>query len=311
MPNCCGGASCACKIDPGEGIAVSGSGSPQDPFVISADRVIQTADNVTFDVSVTGAGTTLNPWVLSVTYASTAKLDHIPDVDAPSPTNGQVLGWDNSLQKWTPRAPTTAPTGAVSHDTSLQGDGSVGDVLRVNANSARGVESTASGVGLTDATMNMLVRRYTDAAERAATSPTPVVNSLSALTSNPGEIDYYDGSAWVPVKGPYDSAIQSTGFMQMSGAYDGTRLTRLVKEINDTTDANGLFDVLSITDLAGAGGVLTMQFTETGDDPLVPSLAHVTVYPQTDHVVGVALTITDGTPLASQPVMGLVEAWLY
>src|SRR5678815_4690585 len=141
MPNCCGGASCSCVIQGGSGITVTGAGTPASPFVLDAHQVFNAVDNKTFDLSITGSGTTIDPWTVQVTWATTAQLDDFPDVQAPTPTNGQVLGWDNTLQKWTPRAPTTAAAGAVLHDTSLTGDGSSGAPLAVQTESGRRVQS--------------------------------------------------------------------------------------------------------------------------------------------------------------------------
>src|SRR5262245_24935935 len=134
MPGCCQGATCACVIKTGGNSTVTGSGTANDPFVITSTVELNVVDNATFDLTLVGDGSDTAPYVLSVNYAATAKLDHLPDVDAPNPTNGQVLAWNNSLQKWAPAAPTTAASGSVTHDNSLTGDGSAGTPLAVLAN---------------------------------------------------------------------------------------------------------------------------------------------------------------------------------
>src|SRR5690349_7515228 len=114
MPRCCGGNSCACLIESsGTQISVTGSGAAGDPYIIHGGVDLEVVDTSTFNLTLTGTGVTSSPWALQVDYSSTAKLDDIPDVQAGSPTNGQVLGWDTALGKWTPRAPTTAAAGAV------------------------------------------------------------------------------------------------------------------------------------------------------------------------------------------------------
>jgi hypothetical protein len=315
-PNCCGGASCACKFVEGNGITITGSGSSQDPFLITASNTVTPVDNSTFDVNLTpvvipGGGT---EYRLEVKYAPTAKLDDIPDVQAPAPTNGQVLGWDNSLQRWTPRPPTTAAAGSVSHDTSLTGDGSVGTPLGVQVNPARGLGVATAGLGLTDTSMRQLVRTFTDASARSAMDPTPVLNELTMLDSNPGNIDYWTGSQWLSIQSNLVGRLLSTEFLQLSGPWNGvSQLTHLMKNVVTATDATGLFEVLAATDLTGRGGVLTVQFTPAGIDPSTATPWMAAVFPSAtgDSVNAMAWSGVDGSALASLPVIGVVDAWVY
>lgn len=306
MPNnCCGGASCACKIVAGSGISVTGSGSPQDPFLIATATDLQVQDNVTFNLTLTGG-------VLSVAYANSAKLDHIPDVDAPAPTNGQVLGWNSSLQKWTPRSPTSASPGAVNHDTSLNGDGSAGSPLAVKADTAYKVTTRTAGVGLTDQAMNELVRRYPDTTARSSAAPAPVLNALSMLDSEPGDISYWDGAAWTPVRNNMVGVALSGPFMAMSGPWDGvSRLTHLMKNLITSTDADGVLEVLAATDLTGRSGVMTCQITPFALDPVTPLPWTPLLISAVDHVDALAFSAIDGSPFASLPVGLVVDAWVY
>lgn len=314
MPNCCGGASCSCVIQGGSGITVTGAGTTASPFILDAHQVFNAVDNKTFDLSITGSGTTIDPWTVQVTWAATAQLDDFPDVQAPTPTNGQVLGWDNTLQKWTPRAPTTAAAGAVLHDTSLTGDGSSGAPLAVQTESGRRVQSAAAGIGLNDLGMRELVRHFTDPLDLANyTGPTPIVNSLAVLDSAPGLVWFWDGSGWDMILGSVDRVVTGPALLEMSGPYTDTRMTQILKRIETvTTDADGLFPILTSDDLAGRGGVISVVFQPTSDTRFA-----VQVLPSVDHIDGVAWVggTTDGTPgttpLALTDVEGTIEAWVY
>ena len=310
MPSCCGsGSSCSCKISAGPGIEVTGSGTAVDPFVLSAAIAFEAVDNAQFDVTLTGTGETGNPYSLSVAYAATSKLDDIPDVNASAPTNGQVLSWNAATSTWVPAPPTTAPTGAVSHDQSLSGDGSAGAPLQVVPYAARFLALfAANGIGISDAGVNQLVRHFIDSTARAAASPAPVLNTLSMLDSDPGRITWWDGVQWAPLAPSFDSAYTgtTTEFLALSGSYAGTRLTHLVKQFSGTTDASGNVDILDLGDLTGRAGVLTCQFQETGALPF-----KVVLFPNTDRVSGHVFNLVNGTPYASQAFTGIVDSWVY
>lgn len=312
MPSCCGsGASCACKVSPGTGIDVSGSGSAQDPFVITADINLIVDDNPRFNLTLTGNGSTATPWHLSVDYATTSKLDDVPDVNAPGPANGQVLGWDSSTSQWTPRAPTTAAAGSVLHGPALSGDGSAGTPLAVVPDTARLIQTSGSGVGLNDVGMNSVVRRYPDDVTRAATTPAPALNSLSMLDSNPGRIDYWDGTQWTPLQGRSDTAIVGGDFLSLSGDYNGSqRLTHYLKQVALVSDASGNVDVLDISDLGGRGGVIACMFQETRPAPPTSAFKAM-LYPNTDRVSAIIFSVVDGTVMPGVAVTGMVDAWLY
>ena len=312
MPRCCGGASCSCVIDNGAHIQIIGVGSPADPFVISGDIALAVTDNSVFDLTLTGLGTTAVPWQLEAKFASTAKLNDLPDVNAPSPTNAQVLSWDTATGQWINRAPTTAAAGTVTHDTSLAGDGSAGTPLQVSEDPARMLATTASGLGLSDTGMNSLVRRFADATARAAASPAPVNNSMSVLASNPGQIDYWDGSTWSPA-GVFLLAMVGQEMFQQSGPYTGAqRVTFMVRNVDVMTDGTGGFDAIAATDLAGRAGVITAiaQATAPNLASLVTPYAVVLV-PSGGAIRGIAYRLDDGQALAQSPVTCTVVALVY
>lgn len=304
MPSCCQGASCACKMTPGTGITITGTGTSQDPFIVTNDRGMAVTDTTVFNLTLSGSGTAASPWTLQVDFAATAKLTNIPDVNAVGPTNGQVLGWDSATSKWTPRAPTTAASGSVLHDTSLTGDGSVGTPLAVVIAAGRFIQSSG-GIGMTDAGINQLVRRFVDATARVSASPVPVLNALSTLDSKPGEVDYWNGTAWGPILDSFD-LVTGTEFLSLSGSYSNQRLTYFQKQLAATTDPSGLFDMLTPADVAGRTGVLMVFFQETG------SLAYKAVpFANTDRITATAFKLLDGSVFASQLISGTVFAWLY
>lgn len=303
MPRCCQGATCACRIQAGTGITITGSGTSQDPFIVTAGSPLSVTDNTTFNLTLDAANN------LTVTYAATAKLDDLPDVNAAAPTNAQVLGWDSATSKWTARAPTTAASGSVQHNTSLSGDGSAGTPLAVVVDTARAMVSGATGVGLSDAGINQLVRGFANASARDSASPVPDMNALSMLDTVPGQVDYWNGVSWQPVvdKVAVDVAGQ---FLQLSGPYGGTdRLTMIVRQVNTISDAAGVFTVLDAATVAPYGGLVSVQFQESGSSPW-----KAVCYPDTDHVSAVAYQLLDpsgGLPWATQVITGTVQAWAY
>lgn len=302
MP-CCGGPSCACKIESSDSIEVSGTGSSQDPFILETSSPLTVTDNSTFNLILTGSN-------LEVAYAVTAKLDDIPDVEAPAPTNAQVLGWDTATSRWTPRAPTTAASGSVTHDTSLSGDGSGGSPLQVVEDPIRFLVTVAAGLGLSDAGINMLVRGFVDSAARTAADPVPDLNALSMLDVAPGRIDYWTGSAWAPVPGLQDVDVVGQ-LLALSGSYvTGMRVRQVIRQVTTDTDSGGVFAVLTAADLTGAAGVLTAQFQEVY--PGTGAAAYKAVLqPAVDRIDGVAYRLDDGTPYLSQTVNGTLIAYLY
>lgn len=308
MARCCGGgALCGCLIVEGSHVQVSGSGAAQDPFVITADVGLVVADNTTFDLTLTGLGTVASPWSLSVGYAATAKLDDLPDVNAPTPTNAQVLGWDTATSKWTARAPTTAASGSVTHNTSLSGDGSGGSPLAIVHDPIGFTETSASGVKLTRTGINSLVRHFGTTLDRGVANPSPDFNTISMIDSAPGRMDYWTGGQWLPVTNGRAADFGTASLLEMSGAYDESlTVTTIIRQVSITTEADGTFEILSNTDIGTYAGVLSAFFQETG---AVPFKAMVSG--DINRVIGTAYSLTDGTPMAFQAVNGTVTANLY
>lgn len=306
MPRCCSGATCACAVQAGPHITILGTGSAQDPYVIGSDVSVAVLATTDFNLSMTGVGTEADPWLLQVGYAATATLDHLPDVNAPTPANGEVLGWDSSTSRWTNRAPTTAASGSVLHDTSLTGDGSSGSHLGVVEDPAGYLETTASGVGINDDGQNQMVLHYGTDAVRAVSTLTPQLNSLSMLDDSPGVTWYWTGAQWLPVTNGVDRDFGSGELLAMSGSYAGGVTTLMIRQVAVVTNADGTFDALSTSDLTGAAGVLSCVFQETG-----PVAFKAVLNGNLDSIQGTAYRLDDGTPLGSQAVSGVAVAYTY
>lgn len=307
MPGCCGGSNCSCRItaEPTSRISVSGSGTANDPIVLDLEAVRASSHNQTFDTISGGAGVASDPWTVETNFAPTAKLDHLPDVNVPTPTNGQVLSWNSSTSQWVAAAPTVAPTGAVSHDTTLSGDGSPATPLGVTPVTARLFGAFPTGVGLNDQGMLSVVQHFQNATDRTAALPLPSLNQLSMLDTNPGAVEYWNGSAWARLMGWAQWSITGQ-LLSLSGAYAGSPVTMMTKQLSTTTDPFGVFDVLTAADLAGRSGVLTTFIQEMGAQPW-----KAMIYPNTDRISAVAYHLTDGTVLAGAPVTAVVQGLLY
>lgn len=503
IPRCCGSSACNCKVVEGRLIQVSGIGTTADPLVIDNDAMINPLVNDTFTVVLGGSGSLANPWTLEVIFSPEAGLDHIPDVEAPTPENGQVLAWSDAAGAWTPAPPmtwngtstrtnivlnpsfevdtdgwdgnnatiarvatggsvdssalevttlttgpasadadtmwtdpgfrfpvtagevytvqarakaitvdrsfvvtvywwdaagtaidndagtgvmtntatyitssltATAPTGATSAslrlsfmaaeageeflidavmmeksgtldpyfdgastDTAetsyywtgtphlsassattttdigfLTGDGLSGDgtgvsPLEVVGDADRHIQVTATGVGLTDNGMNRLNRTFVDSAQRDAAVPAVTIGTISTLLTDPGRLEYWTGTEWLPIDNGTGLLVQSE-LMQLSGPYAGGRVYDWVDQISAVTDGNGDFDILATADISTYAGVLTAQFQETGTTAWRAVVQADTV---NDKIVGRAFRLTDGTALVGFTATGTVRAMLY
>jgi hypothetical protein len=307
MPSgCCGGNTCSCQMIGQGGITIEGSGLPSDPFILDAATYHTDSNNGQFLTTAVGTGSSADPYAIEVDYAPQARLDDIPNVDTPSPSNGYVLTWDSSTNTWVASPPAVAPVGAVVHDTSLSGDGSAATPLAVVAHQARYIGVSASGVGLNDNGMVAVVHHFTNDAARFASIPFPTANMLSMLETDPGIVFYWDGTNWS--RPPNQTGwVASDALLELSGAYTvGVPITMGIYQVDTTTDANGVFDVLGLADLAGRSGVLSVQVQETGDVAW-----QAMVFDNTDRISATAYRLTDGTVMAGTPITCSVNAVMY
>lgn len=309
IARCCGGTgSCACKITGGRLTQATGIGTTQDPIIIDSDVSLATEDTKTFDLGLAGDGSLESPWRVSCNFAPSAQLQDIPDVSTAPPDSGMVLAWNSTTGQWGPAPASTASPGSVTTDgQSLLGDGSATNAMRVKADGTRYMQVSATGVGLTNAGVNRLVRAFPDATARTQDAIAPNVNTLSLLATEPGRLYYWDGNAWqVVTNGIGTSIANSRQLLQLSGPYTGGPVTQYVEQITTTAAADGTFDVVPATVLAGRGGVISCQATQRGAIP-----AHLQIATATDHIKCYATRVTDGTPYAGLAVTATVQALLY
>ena len=165
MARCrCGLLSCSCQLIGGDGVDVTGSGYPDDPYVISGqgsiNGLVQVTDTASVRMKRTGSGVAEDPYVISGDVIIGAILQLVDDgdiifdvtgegsTDAPlivsarlrclSCTDtvnvGDVLLWDGTLGRYVPGPAPTAPFGSITIEAGggLTGTGTGGTPLRLD-----------------------------------------------------------------------------------------------------------------------------------------------------------------------------------
>lgn len=146
MARCgCAGGTCSCVVQGSGSIAVTGSGTAANPYVVSGGGKVTVADTATVDLTLTGAGTQASPYLLSA--AATVTLDALTDVSTAGATTGQVLAKKGD-GSWGPQAAPTAAPGVIVVSGGIEGDGSAGNPLSVKLAPNSGLTETASGLAV-------------------------------------------------------------------------------------------------------------------------------------------------------------------
>ena len=146
MARCgCTGTTCSCKITGEGGINVRGAGTVTNPYIISGGVGLVALDSATINHTLLGAGSTTDPYVL--TSEVTMGLGDLQDVEISGGTAGDVVALQGD-GTFALAAPSTAPVGAISTGTSLDGDGSGGDPLVVRLAALAGLEIVSGGLRL-------------------------------------------------------------------------------------------------------------------------------------------------------------------
>jgi hypothetical protein len=113
------------RVVAGDGVVITGSGTPSDPLVISAEVTsfaasFQAVDTGTVDLSLNGAGTVADPFILSA--AATISMGELADVVDPSgPAVGEVPIFNGT--NWEFAKPPTQAPGLVNATNGISGDG--------------------------------------------------------------------------------------------------------------------------------------------------------------------------------------------
>lgn len=142
------GSGCACRIEAGPGITVTGSGTPTDPVVITSDLTsfagsFVAQDSGTLDLDLVGSGTGDDPWILSGNV--TMGMSQLSDVDDPAgPGVGEVPVFNGVA--WEFAAPPTVPPGAVNVGAGLSGDGSAPTPLKVAVSDTTSTSTSGTAI---------------------------------------------------------------------------------------------------------------------------------------------------------------------
>lgn len=136
MPRCgCAGTSgCSCVVTGGNGIAVNGSGTGADPYVVdsigtSITGAISVSDTATVDLTLGGSGSLADPYVLSAD--ADLSLSDLQDAPAGTPATGDVMIWNGT--DWVFGPPSSGGGGAtVITGNGISGDGSIGAPVVLN-----------------------------------------------------------------------------------------------------------------------------------------------------------------------------------
>lgn len=215
MPNRCGCANaCSCLIVAGDGIAVEGIGTLENPYEItseSSDLVgrIEFTDEGNVDFTTTGVGTLNDPLtVFADAVLATSDLTDVPDTEA---SDGDLLVW--RLGGWVYEQP--AEQGA-----SLPPGGTDGQVLTKQSSTDGDAlwETLPAGGGGGGAVVEPVY-----ASSRRHNAATAIPNST--ITAIPFDtLDYEDGIPWngadfvIPVAGYYQiNAVATTNTMATGG----------------------------------------------------------------------------------------------
>lgn len=184
--NCAGGA-CACLIQGGGGIDVSGSGTPTNPYIISGTGsvagALQVADTATINLSGAGAGIPGDPFVISG-VATLTMMDLTNVIDTAPTAVGQVPTWTGT--QFTFQTPAAAPAGSVATWASMDGDGSAPNPLRLATGT--GADWTAAGFSGTPESAGTRLYQTGSAVSEVHGPPAHTTKRSSVVTTTNGAL---------------------------------------------------------------------------------------------------------------------------
>lgn len=168
----------------GDGIDISGSGTPTNPYIITASAgalsdIFQVNDTTSVNLSLFGSGVSGNPLILRADV--TMRVEDLSDIQDPEggPSTGESLVWETD--HWEFRTLPPAPAGSVNAANGLTGTGAVSTPLKV---ATSGVWGTAPLAGLgSDSTIGQVI--YVDSAGQLRAAPANTAVAWTAITGKP------------------------------------------------------------------------------------------------------------------------------
>jgi hypothetical protein len=189
----CAGTTCSCKIQGGGGISVTGAGTAGNPYVISGGGYFNVQDTASLHLVLLGDGSSSSPFTLSGEVV--AALDDLSDVDTSDTTVGKVLA-RKADGTFFMAPPSVAAVGSVSVGPSIEGDGSGGDPLDVRLAAQSGLQIVAGG-------LQALPRTVTSEADLDTTYGAAPTGALVADTDGSG--------AWIKTASGWAAILEDTG----------------------------------------------------------------------------------------------------
>lgn len=113
MAKCgCAGGTCSCAITAGTNVSVTGTGSTTNPYVVSSTGTALTVqDSSTIDLTLTGEGTAVNPLLL--------RADYIGTITVPDTQPAESQSWSGAVSLATLTGPRTIRANLTGNVTSV------------------------------------------------------------------------------------------------------------------------------------------------------------------------------------------------
>jgi hypothetical protein len=167
---------CSCVIEAGEGVDVSGVGSKNNPYVITADTgdiggLFSVTDTTSVNMTLGGQGTSNEPYTLK--SDATLRMQDLSNVQSgATPSAGHVPVYNGS--EFIFQTPPTTPPGSVSVTTPLKGDGSGVAPLRLPLDPLGLINDNPNGIGLTTQARANVFPTFASASARDSALPSPM-----------------------------------------------------------------------------------------------------------------------------------------
>lgn len=222
MARCsCAGGICACVIIAGAGADITGTGTPQTPYVVSLTGgvvgSVQVQDTATLDLHGTGAGTPTDPLVITGDVTMTMQqLSNVPDANPGS--IGMVPTWNGAT--WIYATPAAAPAGSVATWQSMDGDGSAPNPLRLATGT--GVDWTAAGYSGTPESAGSRLFQTNSTVAEVHGPPEHTSKQSNVVTVVNGAVAAAASPALSAITAPSSVSITNNTARQMAWFFHGT-----------------------------------------------------------------------------------------